>query len=355
MIADILSKEQRQEGFGILRVVGNMAWLVGPTVGGFVARTSFFALFVIDASISCIVAVLFYLFMERNEARSARAARRGGISRDVPQLPSRARDRPFVAFVVAAVLMGMVYIQMYNSLSVYLRDNHGIEPQGYGFLLTSSAITVICFQIWTMRVIKTRPQFLMMAFGTLFYLVGFGMFGMVSTYWLFVAAVVIITIGEMIVMPTSQAIAAGFARMDMRGRYMAAVRPVDQRAGGRGAGCGRAGPRQLPPEPSVAPQRADLCGFGDQLLRASCAARRREPVRAGTGARRRHTFRDGLMLRVFLVIVLALAPLAGAQTGSACPGASRAWPSGRRIAISVPARRCASSCIRCRARCSRKA
>ena len=41
MIADILSKDQRQEGFGILRVVGNMAWLVGPTVGGFVARTSF--------------------------------------------------------------------------------------------------------------------------------------------------------------------------------------------------------------------------------------------------------------------------------------------------------------------------
>ena len=35
--------------------------------------------------------------------------------------------------------MGMVYIQMYNSLSVYLRDNHGIEPQGYGLLLTSSA------------------------------------------------------------------------------------------------------------------------------------------------------------------------------------------------------------------------
>ena len=34
-------------------------------------------------------------------------------------------------------------------------------------------------------------------------------------------AVVIITVGEMIVMPTSQTLAAGFARTDMRGRYMA--------------------------------------------------------------------------------------------------------------------------------------
>jgi len=60
-----------------------------------------------------------------------------------------------------------------------------------------------------------------MALGTLFYLVGFGMFGVVTAYWLFVLAVVVITVGEMIVMPTSQTLAAGFARTDMRGRYMA--------------------------------------------------------------------------------------------------------------------------------------
>lgn len=221
MIADILPKEQRQEGFGILRVVGNMAWLVGPTIGGFVARTSFFALFVIDAAISCGVALLFFVFMvETKPAANERDVPEGFLEtfRNYRVVLS---DRAFAAFVVAAVLMGMVYIQMYNSLSVYLRDNHGIEPQGYGILLTASAVIVICFQFWTMRAIKMKPQFMMMASGTLFYLAGFGMFGIVSAYWLFVVAVIIITVGEMIVMPTSQTIAAGFARMDMRGRYMA--------------------------------------------------------------------------------------------------------------------------------------
>ena len=221
MIADILPKEQRQEGFGILRVVGNMAWLVGPTVGGFVARTSFFALFVIDAAISCTVAVLFYFLMPETKPAPHERHEQEGFVQTFRNYRIVLADKPFGAFLVAAVLMGMVYIQMYNSLSVYLRDNHGIEPQGYGVLLTSSAITVIGFQIWMMRAIKMQPQFLMMAFGTLFYLVGFGMFGVVSAYWLFVAAVIIITVGEMIVMPTSQTLAAGFARMDMRGRYMA--------------------------------------------------------------------------------------------------------------------------------------
>jgi len=37
MIADILPENQRQEGFGVLRVVGNLPWIIGPTIGGFVA------------------------------------------------------------------------------------------------------------------------------------------------------------------------------------------------------------------------------------------------------------------------------------------------------------------------------
>jgi MFS family permease len=52
-------------------------------------------------------------------------------------------------------------------------------------------------------------------------MLGFSMFGLVSTYWLFVAAVFIITIGEMLVMPTSQTLTAHFAPEEMRGRYMA--------------------------------------------------------------------------------------------------------------------------------------
>jgi MFS family permease len=117
--------------------------------------------------------------------------------------------------------MGIVYQQMYNSLSVYLRDNHGIQPQGYGFLLTTSAITVILFQFQTTRMIKKYPAFLMMGLGVFFYMIGFGMFGFVTAYWLFAAAIVIITIGEMVIMPTASALAANFAPEDMRGRYMA--------------------------------------------------------------------------------------------------------------------------------------
>ena len=221
MIADILPEKQRQEGFGILRIVGNMAWIIGPTIGGFVANRSFFALFVIDAVVSCIVAVLFYLLIQETMPERQAGQPAESVLTTFKGYGVVARDLAFMAFLLAGMLMGLVYQQMYNSLSVYLRDVHGIQPQGYGFLLTTSAITVILLQLWVTRIIKHRPPFLMMALGTIFYMIGFGMFGFVTVYWLFAMAIVIITLGEMIVIPTTQALAANYAPEEMRGRYMA--------------------------------------------------------------------------------------------------------------------------------------
>ena len=223
MMADILTEKQRQEGFGLMRVVRNLAWIIGPSIGGFLANRSFMLLFIIDAIVSCIVAVIFYTSMPETkpEHHEAEHKEHESIWKTIAGYGIVFKDFAFIAFIVAAILMGAVYQQMYNSLSVFLRDNHGINPQGYGFLMTTSAITVILFQFWVSRNIKNKPPFVIMAVGTLFYMLGFSMFGFVSVYWLFMSAIVVITIGEMLIMPTSQTLAANFAPIEMRGRYMA--------------------------------------------------------------------------------------------------------------------------------------
>lgn len=223
MMADILTEKQRQEGFGLMRVVRNLAWIIGPSIGGFLANRSFMLLFIIDAIVSCIVAVIFYTSMPETKPQHHEEEHKEheSIWKTIAGYGIVFKDFAFMAFIVAAILMGAVYQQMYNSLSVYLRDNHAVNPQGYGFLMTTSAITVILFQFWVSRNIKDKPPFIIMAAGTLFYMFGFSMFGFVSAYWLFMSAIVVITIGEMLIMPTSQTLAANFAPVEMRGRYMA--------------------------------------------------------------------------------------------------------------------------------------
>ncbi|HEY3310274.1 MAG TPA: MFS transporter [Anaerolineales bacterium] len=223
MIADILPEKKRQEGFGILRVAGNMAWIIGPTIGGFVASRSFFMLFVFDAVISCLVAVLFFRLIPETQPKAADSSERSqSLMQGVVGYMTVLKDYAFTAYIIASILMLVVYTQMYGSLSIFLRDTYGINPQQYGFLLTTSAVTVILFQLSVSRLIKNHPPFAMMALGTLFYMLGFSMFGFVKVFWMFALAIVVVTMGEMVVMPVSQALTAKFAPEDMRGRYMAA-------------------------------------------------------------------------------------------------------------------------------------
>jgi MFS family permease len=221
MIADILPPEKRAEGFGMMRVISNFAWIIGPTIGGFLASYDFLYLFLSDAVISIVTAILVFRLLPETKPQPKESAESGSLLDTLRGYRVALVDRPFGGFVVASILMILVYQQMYTSLSVFLRDVHHVDPQFYGLVMSTSAVTVVLFQFATTRIIKRYPPFLMMVAATFFYMIGFGMYGFVATVPLFMLAMVIITIGEMIGMPTSNVLAAHFAPEDMRARYMA--------------------------------------------------------------------------------------------------------------------------------------
>jgi MFS family permease len=221
MIADILEEEKRSEGFGILRVAGNLAWIIGPTIGGVLAAQSYLLLFILDAISSLITAAIFFRMVPETKPESEEGVERQSILDTLGGYFQVAGDKIYLAFVFASMLMTLVYLQMYSTLSVYLRDVHSLPTQAFGSLLSINAGTVVIFQFWITRRVKKVPELLLMAIGTAFYLVGFTAYGFVSTYPLFLAAMLIITFGEMIIIPVGQSLAARFAPEAMRGRYMA--------------------------------------------------------------------------------------------------------------------------------------
>jgi MFS family permease len=224
MMADILPEDKRQEGFGITRVIGNFSWILGTAVGGLIAAQSFLALFVIDAILSLTVAVILYHFLPETKP----VIRVQETVEKNPSLLSTVggyrfvlRDLAYMVFTIAGMISLVVYQQQYGSLSVYLRDMHNISSQSYGVMLSVAGLEVVLFQIWISRTIKKYPPFLVMAFGTIFFMIGFAMIGLVRSVPLFMLAIVVITIGEMITFPTNRVLAVSFAPAEMRGRYMA--------------------------------------------------------------------------------------------------------------------------------------
>jgi MFS family permease len=220
MLADLLPDEQRAQGFAIWRVIVNISAAVGPAIGGFIASRSFLALFIGDAILSTLVAVMVFFLLPETRVRLSRE-KQETMTQSFQGYGRILADRVFILFWVASVFTWLVYMQMNGTLSVYLRDFQGVSEQWYGYIISLNAAMVVVFQFWITRRTKRYSPYVVMAWGTLFYAVGFSMYGYVNTYELFLFAMAIITIGEMLAAPVGQAIVANLAPEDMRGRYMA--------------------------------------------------------------------------------------------------------------------------------------
>lgn len=221
VVADLLPPQKRPEGYGIIRVVFNSAVIIAPATAGLLIAKSYLLLFIVDAVISLIAAGIVLFALPETKPQGQKNVKPETISQTFAGYGKVVKDIPFVAFVLVNIMMTLVYMNMNTTLGVFLRDSHGIAEAGYGYLISMNAIMVVLFQFWIARKLEKYKPLLMMAFGTALYAIGFALYGFVSTYILFALAMVIITIGEMVVTPFQQSLVAGFAPEAMRGRYMA--------------------------------------------------------------------------------------------------------------------------------------
>lgn len=222
MLADILPVNQRPDGFGLLRVAMNLAVTIGPAIGGILAGISYMLLFIIDCVVSVITAFVVYFALPETKPLLEEGEKEESVIRSIGGYGKVLKDKIFLAFLFLTTFTAIVYFQMNTTLPVYLRDFHGVSSQGFGFILSLNALCVVLFQFWITRKVKKYHPLRIMMVGNLLYAVGFTLYGFTNTYWQYLAAMVIITIGEMVIAPIVQTLVANISPEDMRGRYMAA-------------------------------------------------------------------------------------------------------------------------------------
>lgn len=222
MVADLLPREKRAQGFGILRVVANLAIAIGPAIGGLLAARSYLLLFVCDVVASLAAALFVVLTIRETKPERAADEPEQTIVETLKGYGHVLRDTVFVLFILASVLKALVSMQLTSTLPVYLRDLHAVSERGFGTILSLNAAMVVLFQFPIARWISRYRPLRVMAGGMVLYALGFGAYGVVSGYPLFLVAVATLTIGEMLTAPTSQSLVSEMAPERMRGRYMAA-------------------------------------------------------------------------------------------------------------------------------------
>jgi MFS family permease len=216
MMADLVPPDRRPDAYALLRLSNNVGVAIGPAVGGVLATASYSIAFYCAAVGMIAYGLLLTLFARETlpaEAVRSRADAWGGYDRV-------ARDRNFMPFVGAMIMTQMCATLMWILMAVYAKENYGVPENQYGLIPTTNALMVVFFQVGVTQITKRFPPLKMLMVGAIFYAIGVGSVSLARGFGGFWISMVIMTMGELILMPTSSSFAANLAPPDMRGRYM---------------------------------------------------------------------------------------------------------------------------------------
>ena len=216
MVADLVPGDRRPGAYALMRMISNLGVAIGPAVGGFLVFVSYDLAFFGAAGASLAFALLILIFAHETlpeRGSLAPATRTTGYG---PVL----RDRPFLLFCGVLSLAGMGYSMLMVLLPVYAKESFGVPESQYGFILATNAAMVVLFQYSVTKLTIRFPTLHVLAIGSLFYAVGVGSVALGSTFPAFLVSMIILTVGELIMAPTSTTLTAALAPPDMRGRYM---------------------------------------------------------------------------------------------------------------------------------------
>ena len=223
MLADMIPSEQRTDAYAINRIANNAAFALGPAVGGFLASSSYnFAFYGASAGFIIYSLLLFFLARETLDKTVS-----------VTKTPSFAeqtkgkegyvrvfRDKAYMAFV-SMIALGLIAPSMvWILMAVYAKTNFGVAESMYGWIPTTNALLCVFAQYPVTQITRKYETLTVTASGMLIYAIGVGSVALMTSFTGFWLSMVVMTFGELTLVPTASKYVADIAPADMRGRYM---------------------------------------------------------------------------------------------------------------------------------------
>lgn len=218
MLADLVPQGQRADAYALQRLSKNLGVALGPALGGFLAASSYSFAFAAAALTSLLFSIL--IAVKAYETLPDKTRPEKAPSPALQGYGAILQDKTFLTFILGMILQQVSASILWVLLAAYTKTNYGVPESLYGLIPTTNALMVVTLQVWVTRRTKAFPPLPIMSLGTLLYGLGVGSVALGGGFWGFWGSMVIVTIGELMVVPTSSSYTANIAPHTMRGRYM---------------------------------------------------------------------------------------------------------------------------------------
>jgi MFS family permease len=219
-IAHVVSPAQRKPAFALNRLAINLGMSIGPALGGFLATVSFRSMFLVDSATTLIAGTVLTVTHWRLSTGGEYPVKMENDPH--PELASIFHDRRLAVFLIASVMVGIVFFQHESALPLFMVQFLHMSPAFYGTLFTINTLLIVALEVPLNQATSRWPNTWSLVAGCLLFAVGFGALAFVSSAAGILAMVIVWTFGEMMLFPAMAAHLGEVAPEALRGTYMGA-------------------------------------------------------------------------------------------------------------------------------------
>ena len=214
-ITQLTTPDQRLRAFALQRLAANFGFSFGPAIGGLLATIDFLWLFLVDGLTTLLAGAAMLAIFRMRHIKRAEA-----VETSDARATSPLRDWLFVGFLLLMLANSIVFFQFGSTYPLFLRDHFGFDTDRIGLIFAVNTSVIVLFEMLLVDAIKNWPLLRTIGWGCLLSCVGFGMLPFGSSGLYAVAAMLVLTIGEMLSLALSTGFVANRSRAGNEAGYM---------------------------------------------------------------------------------------------------------------------------------------
>ncbi|MCK5402412.1 MAG: MFS transporter [Flavobacteriaceae bacterium] len=209
--------ENKTRSVTLIRLAINLGFSAGPAIGGLIITSiGYGGLFWIDG-ITCLLAGLLLLKV----LHPKKSKTLDEVKTENPK--SAYKDRSYWIFLISMALFGIVFLQYFSTIPLYYKDVHMLTEFEIGLLLGMNGFLIFVFEMplvkWLENSVYTMTGLIL--FGAILTALSFAVLNTTTWAGIVIVGMLLMTIGEMVAFPFSNAFALKRAARGNQGEYMA--------------------------------------------------------------------------------------------------------------------------------------
>ncbi|MEH7441261.1 MFS transporter [Bacillus sp. JJ1122] len=222
LIADLTEKSKRMRAFSLRYTAINIGASVGPLLGAYLAVVSAKSAFMVTGIMYFIYLLIFAGMMKKYNVGNpiSKGAAKVTIAGSLRII---GKDKALLYLVLGSIIINFGYSQIESNVPQYLQSSLANGVFVYSVMLSINAVMVVILQMPLSHFAERFKTMQVMMAGAVFLSVGMLTFGFVSGWYTGILAILFVTIGEILIFPSSSYLVDQLATDELRGTYFGAA------------------------------------------------------------------------------------------------------------------------------------